>query len=206
MTQPTTLYRFYPPKATRSTLRKEAEMDGQGNIVQLEQFHGLPSEDGEEWLERFSYYAQYKAITADSQASMFPVMLRGKAYKWLRSLPPARKATIQAIRESFKERYGKRKKPATYAAELFVLKQGPQEEIADYVTSIRKLSEKAEMAEEMALQAALKGLDSKLKPFFSRNPPESLEQLLQEAEEIENNTDKESKDNGSNATLVAAVS
>ena len=49
--------------------RREMEQQQQQSNLYLEHFHGKSEENGEHWLERFSYLARYKGLTEPKQFS-----------------------------------------------------------------------------------------------------------------------------------------
>ena len=159
-------------------------MESQNNFVQLEHFQGLPTEDGERWLERYEHFCVFKALTDAKQLVLLPCLLKQEAWDWFLSQPDNVKNTLPALKQAFKTQYARKQQPGEYAAKLFSSKQMPGQRVADFVVTIRRLAQQAHLDDTRALQAALHGLNPAIKPFVSRDPPTSLDGLVKEAEAV----------------------
>ena len=162
------------------------QMEGQpSNNIQIEHFQALPSEDGEQWIERFEYFSKYKTLPEAKQLDLFPMFLKGNAWHWFYWLPAVTKENVAELKAAFRRQYAKKQEPGIYAAQLFNTKQEAGQRVADYLVTVRKLASQAKLPPDLTLQAALHGLSPTLKPFLSRNPPRDLNELLEQAEAVE---------------------
>ena len=171
------------PDNLRSATR---QMEGQqSNNIQIEHFQALPSEDGEQWIERFEYFSKYKTLPEAKQLDLFPMFLKGNAWHWFHGLPADTKENVAELKAAFRRQYAKKQEPGIYAAQLFNTKQETGQRVADYLVTVRKLASQAKLSPDLTLQAALHGMSPTLKPFVSRNPPRDLNELLEQAEAVE---------------------
>ena len=75
--------------------------------------------------------------------------------------------------------------------------------MADYLVTVRKLAQLAQLSKELTLQAALHGLHPTVKPFMGANPPTTMDELLTKASDIEEVQSTETQ--APNAALLEAV-
>jgi len=68
-------------------------------------FKGLPSEDAERWLRRFTYYVAYRKLSDDDALQLFKLLLSDTAADWLESLDDTDKHSIRSISKCFIERF-----------------------------------------------------------------------------------------------------
>ena len=193
------------PPARNTRARQPLTMEGEHQpTIHLEFFHGQPQEDGKSWLERFEYYVRYRTLNEQKQSDVFPVFMKDAAWKWFSSLPQDSKATIVAMKAAFKAQFDSQREPAEYAADLFQTTQGANQRVAEYLITIRDFAHRGGINTEQTLQAALHGLNPKLKPFVSINKPATLEELQKQREALEKVLEKHEPPSATAALVQAA--
>ena len=185
-----------------NTRARKMEQQNFSNL-HLEKFEGKPTEDGEQWLKRFEHLARLKAMSPEKQLDLMPILLKDKAWHWFSSQPQETTATMESLKAAFLKQFGPQLKAGTYAAQLFTTKQEPGQRVADYLVTVRKLAQRAQLSEELTLQAALHGLHPTIKSFMGANPPKTMEELLTKAHDIEDVQSTETQ--APNTALLEAV-
>jgi len=152
------------------------------NSIAPSQFTGLPSENGENWYRHFDYYCKYKGYNNAKILALFKLLLKDNAALWLDSQSPDVSSDLTSLKLAFAERYYTPEIMRYKSAkEIFLRKQKEDEQVDDYIASMKKLAKTIDADDKMLRYAILNGLKSELIGFVIQRQPQTIQELLQAA-------------------------
>ncbi|HSN24072.1 MAG TPA: hypothetical protein VLS45_07885, partial [Methylomicrobium sp.] len=146
-------------------------------------FKGLPSEDAERWLRRFSYYVDYRKLSDDEALQLFKLLLSDTAADWLESLDDADKRSIRSIMKCFISRF---ETSEVYrwkqASEIFTRQQGPTETVDIFITDVLNLAKRVPIDDQKIIRfALLKGFKPAIRQHVLQSSADTLDATIKAA-------------------------
>jgi len=146
-------------------------------------FKGLPSEDAERWLRRFTYYVEYRKLSDDEALQLFKLLLSDTAADWLESLDEADKRSTRSISKCFLNRF---ETSEVYrwkqASEIFTRQQGPTESVDIFITDVLNLAKRVPIDDQKIIRfALLKGFKPAIRQHVLQSSAETLEATVKAA-------------------------
>jgi len=142
-------------------------------------FFGTADEDPAEFWRQLELFIAYKGLAAPEDIKLFKAMMIKGAQDWLKSLEPAQKNTVAALKKAFNLKFVK---PPVLkfrsACDLFHKKQSEQETVDQYANRLRNSAKRADMSESTLLYAFVSGLKGKLAGFVLGKTQLPLNRLL----------------------------
>jgi hypothetical protein len=142
-----------------------------------ENFYGLPTEDIEEWLDRFDLISQHNAWDAARKLQILPLYLGGTAMLWFRTVG-SQFTSYEGLRQKFLGTFAS-VNPTYYAQErLNQRMQGDKEPLETYAFAIQSLCSRVDksMSDTMRRDHFLRGLVSELKEKVIPMQPPSFDE------------------------------
>ena len=100
----------------------------------LPNFHGLSSEDPDEFLFEFNIlYRSYDYVSDIQKLKVFPTTLKGKALRWFMSLGQDSITTWNQMKKAFPNKYQEYCRARQRKEELFKMNQKEEESLEDFV-------------------------------------------------------------------------
>ena len=151
------------------------------NIYAPPTFHGKSTEDAAEYLAYVERFAAYKHMTQTEMLELMPVLCRSVASDFYESMAPETRATWQAFKKSFLERFGRSEATRWRdASDLLKQVQGPAESCEDYIARVTKLAKRVPGLDEAMLRyAVISGLKNPIKTHVLQADVKSMQELLQ---------------------------
>jgi hypothetical protein len=140
-------------------------------------FYGLPTEDVEEWLDRFDLISQHNAWDAVRKLQILPLYLGGTAMLWFRTVG-SQFTSYEGLRQKFLGTFAS-VNPTYYAQErLNQGMQGDKEPLETYAFAIQSLCSRVDkgMSDTMRRDHFLRGLASELKEKVIPMQPPSFDE------------------------------
>jgi hypothetical protein len=157
------------------------QIKGRPNVDIVGKFDPLRDEP-HFWLKKYIYYGHVMKLKEIDLANMFGLYLLGSAFNWFFHLPDEVKNDFKTLTDKFILQFGKRIDPIQIHAELFQMKQGIKQSIRDFITQVQQKARLGKISEEIILSAIINGVLPHIKADLRRNPPSSLDALLNTAE------------------------
>lgn len=149
-------------------------------IGTLEPFHGTPSEDASEWLDRFVDVAFVNNWEEGVWLIQFSSCMVGLAKSWWNSLSREIKTDWERVREAFEEEFMGQHQSFDYYRLINGRIQGRNESALGYCWDMRKLLDRAnpDMSERDRLHFLIRGLHPELRKQLIRKGPENWEDAV----------------------------
>lgn len=143
-------------------------------------------DDARSWLSRYEYFGSVSATSAELLAKFFGMFLSmGAAFDWFTCLNPEIKQNFELLKAKFLQRFSKRIDPIQITSELFQMKQKTTQSVRDFVYSVQTKARQADIHQDNVLSAINSGLLSHIRADLRRNPPKTLDELIETAEQSE---------------------
>lgn len=138
------------------------------------------------WLARYEYFGKVAETSAELLAKFFGMFLMmGAAFDWYTSLEENVTKDFELLKTKFLQRFSKKIDPVQITSELFQMKQKSNQTVRDFVYSVQSKARLADISPENTLSAINGGLLSHIRADLRRNPPKTLEELIETAERSE---------------------
>jgi len=146
-------------------------------------FKGLPSEDAERWLRRFTYYVEYRKLSDDEALQLFKLLLSDTAADWLESLDDTDKRSLRSISKCFIERFESSEVNRwKQASKIFTRQQGPNESVDIFITDVLNLAKRVPIDDQKIIRfALLKGFKPAIRQHVLQSSAETLDATVKAA-------------------------
>jgi hypothetical protein len=128
----------------------------------LPNFHGLSSEDPDEFLFEFDILCRsYDYISPNQKLKLFPATLKGNALRWFMSLGAQAITTWDQMKEGFLAKYQDYCRTRERKEELFKMVQKEDENLEDFVERLQynlQRSDHPNMSKDILKTILLKGV------------------------------------------------
>eukprot|EP00253_Pinus_taeda_P015881 PITA_15881 len=128
----------------------------------LPNFHGLSSEDPDEFLFEFDILCRsYEYVTNAQKLKLFPATLKGNALRWFMSLGSQVITTWEQMKQKFLLKYQDYCRTREKKDELFNMAQKPDESLEDYIERLQyntQRSDHPDISKEIRKTILLRGL------------------------------------------------
>ena len=146
-------------------------------------FKGLPSEDAERWLRRFTYYVDYRKLSDDEALQLFKLLLSDTAADWLESLNDTDRHSIRSISKCFTERFETSEICRwKQASEIFTRQQSPNETVDIFITDVLNLAKRVPIDDQKIIRfALLKGFKPAIRQHVLQSSADTLDATIKAA-------------------------
>lgn len=177
------------------------------DFVRAEPFSGI-AETGSRakaWFEDFELLCQHKGMNDNQKLATLPLLLKGPAKAWFRTLPEDTRNDLAALRTAFMEMYGN-ESSSKYVRirEFYGRKQTATEGARNYIIFMMEIAISLALTEIQAVQAIIGGLLPSIQAQVVKEAPENYQDLIRIATEAEMSQPKEDT-SASLAKSVAAL-
>jgi len=128
------------------------------------------------------HYCQYNEYTEPKKLTFFKFLLLYSAADWLDQQRLAVSDDFDRLRQAFEERY---KTPDILkhiaAKEIFNRRQKADENVEDYIVSMRKLAKMIAADDKIISYVILNGLKPHISMYVTQQKPETMQQILEAA-------------------------
>lgn len=146
-----------------------------------------PTVDAKTWVERFEYFGRVTQTDMASLAKFFGMYLAiGTAFDWFTTLSDDIKNDFNTLKTKFIQRFGKKIDKVQTLADLFHMRQRSKQTVRDFIYEVHTKAHTADISQENILSAVSGGLLPHIRADLKRNPPQTLEGLIETAELSEN--------------------
>ena len=116
--------------------------------------------DADTWLAHFGCYAEYRQLSDQVSASIFPLFLKDSAIDWYDTPATDLKNDYDSLIANFKSYFGKSELDYVFADEtVFTRVQRPNEKARDYIAYMQKLAKRVpHLQDEILHWVILRGL------------------------------------------------
>jgi uncharacterized protein (DUF2267 family) len=137
----------------------------------------------DKWLEHFTYYAEFRCLSADRKLQLFKLLLTDQAADWFRALPHDIKEDSELLMAAFKERFAQNELHRWQnASSMWTRQQGEDESVDEFITAIRNLARLIPISDEEQVKfAIIKGLKRDIKQHVLQADPKTLEDITKAA-------------------------
>jgi uncharacterized protein (DUF2267 family) len=137
----------------------------------------------DKWLEHFTYYAEFRCLSADRKLQLFKLLLTDQAADWFRALPHDIKEDLELLMAAFKERFAQNELHRWQnASSMWTRQQGEDESVDEFITAIRNLARLIPINDEEQIKfAIIKGLKRDIKQHVLQADPKTLEDITKAA-------------------------
>lgn len=144
-------------------------------------FQGI-SQNGEDWINYFEKYCQYKDFTDEDRLRLMKLLLVEQASDWVNSLQPEQLQSYATLQAAFRERYFR--SPQLRWKDESTLFNSPQldtESVDNYVARLQKIARRAGSNETTLHHAVINGLKGPIKMAVCQQGLGSLQDTLRAA-------------------------
>jgi Zinc knuckle len=158
------------------------------SIIAPKPFTGKTTEgDAEGWLEYFVRYCDHRHLDADSQLTLFKLLMRDSAADWLSGQPGRQSGEgdsdeLQRLTETISENYfrpGELRWRET--GRLWGEIQKSDESVEDYMIRVRRCAKRLKMEGDALYDAVLHGLRPAIRMMVLSQKPDSVDALVRAA-------------------------
>lgn len=171
------------------------------NILTPKIFHGNSDEDSVAWLEQLAKFAQFKGLTKEQTAALFPFLLDGAAKIWYMTLDTNIQKSSDLLNDRFKTHF----QPTQSAVwrlhnDISARSQRPLERVSDYIAAVRQMATRAKLNEESTMSYLIKGLKPEIRTEVIKKSPTNILELTTAAQLAE-----DAIEIGGGSAMMAAI-
>ena len=156
----------------------DSDTDMAGSSLVPSPFTGRQHEDVAEFLKNFELWATFRTMTEEAKLAALPLLLKDSAAVWYNTQTNDTRQDFAALKEVLKNRYGPSMTDAwKRAAELWQMKQLPQQSIDDFLTMTQQAAQKLDVTAEQTFMVALNGLRPNIRQHVVQHDPTTIDDL-----------------------------
>ena len=156
--------------------------DRQQSLLSIDKFDGKGP--ARAWLETFVEAAAYAHTNEADKIRLFPLLLKGSALVWFRTLTDAQKADWDTLTGHFEDRF-LQDEGQQALRQISKLEAKKNEKMAEYAARCQELFEKTETNEDQKLHYFLEGLPHTIKRLVIMHEPADLDAAVALAKRAE---------------------
>jgi len=144
-------------------------------------YHGLPTEDFDEFCRQFDAHATLANFTGDKQKLSFQTRLAGNALVFFNTLSEQEKATLTTIKRALKSNFEGDSWKWQLETKLLSRKQVLGESIDDYAADIIKMATQLTKNDSDQISFFVRGLLPPIRAFVFSKEPKTLKEAIDSA-------------------------
>ena len=126
-------------------------------------FRGSPTDDFDEWLQKFQRYAIFNRWTPEQQLNGFMMFLGGSALRVCQRQTPEVRGNLEALEQALREVYVSPHQQFLRRQELNNRTQGPLESLENYLDDVDARAARLQLTDAETMQCFVQGLRQDLK-------------------------------------------
>ena len=171
---------FVDHDGSESSDSSESDSDSEemANTLVPSAFTGRSEDDIIEFLKNFDLWATFRTMTQAQKLSALPLLLKEGSATWFNTQTRRTREDYEVLREALIKRYGPNSTTAwKRSAELWTLKQAPQQSVDDFLTTVQQAAGKLEIGVEQTFLVALNGLRAHIRQLVLQHDPTTIEEI-----------------------------
>ena len=121
-------------------------------------FSGSPTDDSDEWLQKFQRFVIFNGWTPEQQLNGFMMFLSGSALRFCQRQPPEVRANLEALQHALRRAYVSPHQHFFRGQELNNRTQGPLEQLESYLDDIDARAARLQLTDAETMQCFVQGL------------------------------------------------
>ena len=149
------------------------------DFIRIEPFSGESGNSAKSWFEDFELLCQHKGMNDAQKLATLPLLLKGPAKAWFRTLKEDSRDSLDNIRRAFTAMYGNDSASRyTRIRDFYSRKQGNSEATRNYITFMMESAIMLNLTELQGVQAIIGGLLPNIQVQVAKDAPETYEALI----------------------------
>ena len=136
-------------------------------------FRGSPTDDFDEWLQKFQRYATFNGWTPEQQLNGFMMFLGGSALRVCQRQIPKVRADLDALQQALRQVFVSPHRQFLRRQELNNRTQGPLESLESYLDDVDARAARLQLTDAETMQCFVQGLRQDLKEHVILQLPET---------------------------------
>jgi hypothetical protein len=136
-------------------------------------FHGSPTEDYDEWLQKFQRYATFNGWTPDQQLNGFVMFLSGSALRVYQRQTDKIRADLDALQDALRQVFVSPHQQFLRRQERNNRTQGPVEPLESYLDDVDARAARLQLTDAETMQCFVQGLRQDLKEHVILQLPDT---------------------------------
>lgn len=151
--------------------------------LNIDIFHGLPTDDATQWIDKFEAWAAFHGLDKDNikMASAMRLKLDGCALSWFNSLTNEVKGDVNSLLTKFREHFAGLHPTWMLEQQLYERCMRPSESLEEYISDIERRCRRLAKTDKEMTTAFIRGLNSALRVFVIQRDPKCFREAVQSA-------------------------
>ena len=181
----------------------DTEDDEMNNGLMPGPFHGLSTEDAEQWLKDIEHWCAYRKLDDAGSIGVIPLLMKDGARHWFETLPGNRKDTLRHFSDAFTDRYHRSTSNIWKdTATVWTTTQQPGQSVEAFISDMEQKGARAKMEGDQILFSIIKGLREKIRSQILQHEPKCIDDLRKWAIIAETSCDNTEMNNPELSTMI----